>query len=68
MLLAILPILFGATLLTIGLTILAVVVVLAVLFYLMYHTFHGDLPALMKLILAVFLIVAALFLLFGFIL
>ena len=63
-----LPILFGATLLTIGLTILGIVVVLAVLFYLMYHTFHGDLPKLMKLIITVFLIVAASFILFGLIL
>ena len=63
-----LPILFGGTLLTIGLTILGIVVVLAVLFYMMYHTYHGDLPALMKLIITVFLIIAAGFILFGVIL
>ena len=63
-----LPVLFGATLLTIGLTILGIAGILAVLFYLMYHTFHGDLPKLMKVIIAIFLIVAAGFILFGFIL
>jgi hypothetical protein len=63
-----LPILFGGTLLTIGLTILGIVAVLAVLFYMMYHTYHGDLPAMMKLIITVFLLIAAGFILFGVIL
>lgn len=55
-------------LIAIGLTILAVAAVLSILFYLMYHTFHGDLPAFMKLVVAIFLIVAAGFILFGIIL
>ena len=55
-------------LITIGLTILGITAILAVLFYLMYHTFHGDLPRIMKIVVAIFLIVAAGFILFGIIL
>jgi hypothetical protein len=63
-----LPTIVMSTFLTIGLTILGVAIVLIGLFYLMYHTFHGDLPGLMKLIIGVFLIVAALFILVAFVL
>lgn len=46
-------------LLTIGITLLVVAVFLIVLFYAMYHTYHGDLPALMKLVVTVVILIAA---------
>ena len=55
-------------LITIGLTILGITAILAGLFYLMYHTFHGDLPGIMKLVVAIFLIAAAAFIIIGVIL
>lgn len=54
-----LPSLVMSTFLTIGLTIVGVVLALIVIFYIMYHTFHGDLPAIMKLVIAIFLLIAA---------
>jgi len=55
-------------LITIGLTILGIAAVLSILFYFMYHTYHGDLPGIMQLIITVFLLVAAGFIIFGFLL
>lgn len=39
--------------------ILAVAAILGLLFYFMYHTFHGDLPKIMIIAVAIFIGVAA---------
>lgn len=57
-----------SSLITIGLTILAITVVLAVVFFLMYHTFHGDLPRIMKLVIGIMIIVGTLFVIFNYLL
>jgi uncharacterized membrane protein len=46
--------------LVVGLTIILVSFILVGLFYLMYHTFHGNLPKMMKGIIAIFLLVGVL--------
>ena len=45
--------------LAVALTILGITVILAVLFFVMYHTYHGDLPAMMKVVVSIGLIVGA---------
>lgn len=56
-----------SALLASALTVIAIVGVLAVLFYFMYHTFHGDLPGIMKLIVAIGLIIGAVMVVLSFI-
>ena len=45
----------------IAITLLVVTAILGVLFYFMYHTFHGKLPNIMKIVVAIFLLVATVF-------
>jgi hypothetical protein len=52
-----------SALLASALTIIVFVAIMAVLFYFMYHTFHGDLPGIMKIIIGVGLIIGAVMLL-----
>lgn len=58
MLLLLLPLIGLSTFVTVGLTVLGIGVIMSVVFYLMYHTFHGDLPEMMKLIIGLFILVA----------
>jgi len=46
-----------APLLASALTILAITIGAAILFYIMYHTFHGDLPFIMKTVIVILLII-----------
>lgn len=46
-----------SALLATALTIIGVAIGLAVLFFFMYHTFHGDLPVIMKTVVAIILII-----------
>ena len=48
-----------SALLASALTLLIIVGVLAVLFYFMYHTFHGDLPLIMKFVVGIGLLIGA---------
>jgi len=51
-----------SALLASALTVIVIVLGLAVLFYFMYHTFHGDLPGIMKLVIAIGLVVGVIML------
>jgi hypothetical protein len=58
------PILLSPVLVA-GATIILVTLALVAIFYVMYHTFHGDLPKMMKGVIAAFLLIGALLIVTG---
>jgi hypothetical protein len=60
-----LPVLSLGAFLVMGLTIIGVGFILALLFYLMYHTFHGDLPKFMQKIVIAFFIIGIILAIIG---
>jgi hypothetical protein len=59
-----LPVLLSPALVA-GITVILITLALVGIFYVMYHTFHGDLPKMMKGIILVLLLIGALLIITG---